>query len=89
MKSFTLPESMRINGLADTKELLTPLLQAEDDLELDGSAVGSIDTAGFQLLIAAQREVEKHGKTMLLKNPSEAIHKAITICNAESVINTA
>ncbi len=89
MKSFTLPETMRINGLADIKDQLTPIVQADEDVELDGSAVASLDTAGFQLIIAAQREVEKNGKNLLLKDPSEAIQKAIVICNAGSALNAA
>ncbi len=89
MSTFALPETMRLNSLAELKEQLTPLVQADEDLELDGSGVASLDTAGFQLIIAAKLELNKRDKKMTLKDPSEAIQKAITICGAESLFEAA
>jgi len=87
--TFTLPDTMRINGLADVKDLLTPLIEAGEDLELDGSAVDSLDTSGLQLLIAAQKTMEKKGKQLSIVNPSETITQAIEICEAQNYLRVA
>ena len=88
-QSFSLPETMRINGLAELKDQLTPFVEAGEDLDLEGAGVNSLDTSGLQLIIAAQMSLSKKGKTLTLKNPSEAICKAIDISGAQDYIRTA
>ncbi len=88
-QTYSLPESMRINGLAELKDLLTPLIETGEDIELDGSAVSSLDTSGLQLIIAAHLSLSKKGKILTLKNPSEAINKAIDISGAEGILKLA
>ena len=87
--SFTLPETLRINGLAELKDQLTPLLEAGEDLELDGSTVSSLDTSGLQLLIAAQSCLLGKGQKLTVKNPSEALSKAVEINEAQEFLNIA
>mgnify|MGYP000043754279 CR=1 FL=1 len=84
--SFALPDTMRINGLAELKDQLTPLVQADQDLELDGEAVASLDTSGLQLIIAAHISLSKAGHKLTVKNASEALNKAIDICNARDIL---
>jgi len=60
------------------------LLAALDDanqLELDLSMVGDIDTAGLQLLILIKREAHEQGKTVALTRHSNAVRQAIDFCN--------
>lgn len=87
--TFALPETMRINGLAELKDQLTPLVEADEDLELDGSAVASLDTSGLQLMIAAHLSLSKKGKKLTVSNASEAINKAVDICNARDILQLA
>lgn len=87
--TFALPETMRINGLAELKDQLTPLVEADEDLELDGSAVSSLDTSGLQLMIAAQSCLLKKGKKLTITAPSEAISKAVEINEAQEFLNIA
>lgn len=87
--TFSLPETMRINGLAELKDQLTPLIEAGEDLELDGAAVSSLDTSGLQLMIAAQNSLQNKGKKLTVINHSEAIGKAVEINGAQEFLNIA
>lgn len=89
MNTFTLPEAMRINGLAELKDQLTPLVTSDDDLELDGAALASLDTSGLQLLIAAQKDLGKRGKKLSIVNASDALNNAIEMNEAHEYLNIA
>lgn len=78
-------EDMTIYQALPQKELLLSALGAGDELELDMSAVGEIDTAGLQLLILAKRESVRHGKRMTIIGHSAAVRQMIEFCKLERV----
>ena len=46
-QTFTLPETMRINGLVDLKELITPLIESGDDIEFLFEIIIEINLARY------------------------------------------
>ena len=83
---FKLPESMRIIGLQETKDQLTPLIESESDVSLDASDVSSLDTSGLQLILAARFSLEKPGRKLTVTNPSDALNQAITVSGADNIL---
>lgn len=58
----------------------TPLretLLAATPSALDGSAVAAVSTAAIQVLLAARRHAEAHGRPLRLVAPSDALADAI------------
>lgn len=88
-QTVALPSTMRINGLSEVKDMLTPFVASSDDLELDGSAVDSFDTSGLQLLIAAQKTLMAEGRKLTVVNPSDAITQAVQISEAHAYLSLA
>lgn len=86
-QAFALPETMRINGLAEIKESLDPLVTAGEDLEFDATELSSLDTSGLQLIIAAHLSLSQKGKKLTVRNPSDALNKAIEISGAGGILN--
>ena len=59
---LVIAEDMTIYNAAAQKQRLLDALQGTDRLEIDLSAVGEIDTAGFQLLVLVKREARRLDK---------------------------
>ncbi|MCU0822695.1 MAG: STAS domain-containing protein [Spirochaetes bacterium] len=60
-------------SIYNVKQIKNPLVDSIKDysgIELDLSKVSKIDTAGYQLLIAAKREANVKGKSVRLLNPA-------------------
>lgn len=76
-------EDMTIYRALEQKELLLSALAVADELELDMSAVGEIDTAGLQLLMLAKRESIEQGKRLIISGHSPAVQQTIAFCNLE------
>ena len=60
-KRIAIGEDMTIYNAAVQKQALIDALTAGQRLEIDLSAVGEIDTAGFQLLMLVKREARRLG----------------------------
>jgi anti-anti-sigma factor len=61
---------LTIYQVADLKPSLLAELDQYSALEIDLSAVTEIDTAGFQLLMAAKKSAESRGKKLILSRHS-------------------
>ena len=66
-------------GIKNIKELYLQLKESieEEDIVLDFSKVRRVDLSLAQLLIAANRESQKQGKSMKLKFVSEHVRKQL------------
>lgn len=62
------------------KSLMQAALAAPGALELDLTGVAAIDTAGLQLLLAAQRSATAQGRQLGLGAPSEAVRDSLALC---------
>lgn len=62
-----------MNGLANTSIV-----------ELDLSHVNEMDTAGFQLLVMAKRESQRHGHTLRITAHSQAVRDVIDFYNMDA-----
>ena len=58
-----------------------PASGASARLEIDLSAVGEIDTAGFQLLVLVKREAQRLGKQAHIVAHSEAVRELLDFYN--------
>ena len=72
---------MTIYHAAIQKKALIDALNASARLEIDLSAVGEIDTAGFQLLVLVKREAQRLGKQAHIVAHSEAVRELLDFYN--------
>lgn len=77
-------ESLAINSVADLYGKLSKALETSSTIELDTSGVEKVDTAGLQLLVALEHEVEKSSGKVSYKNPSEALQQAVVTMGLNS-----
>jgi ABC-type transporter Mla MlaB component len=80
-KRIAIGEDMTIYNAAVQKQALIDALTAGQRLEIDLSAVGEIDTAGFQLLMLVKREARRLGKEAQIVAHSEAVREVIDFYN--------
>ena len=66
-------------------EQLLAALAATEDLELDLSGVGEMDTAGLQLLLLLKREVLQQGKQLKIISHSPSVQHLFDFCNLVGV----
>ena len=78
-------EDMTIYQAQAQKEQLLAALAATEDLELDLSGVGEMDTAGLQLLLLLKREVLQQGKQLTLSGHSPAVRQTLEFCRLVGV----
>lgn len=78
---LTLAEDLTIYHALDLKAQLLEAQAATQDLELDLSQVGEIDTAGLQLLILLKKEARRSGKRISIVAHSQAVRSLIDYCN--------
>ena len=77
-------EDMTIYNAAAQKQMLLDALANCQELDLDLSQVGEMDTAGFQLLMLAKREALKANKTVRLTAHSKAVTELLDLYNMAS-----
>lgn len=73
--SLKIEGEITIYAINNVKNELVPHIKKETDLELDLSDVDKIDTAGFQVLVAAKYELKKTKNKFSIKNPSKEIQR--------------
>ncbi|NMG65533.1 STAS domain-containing protein [Azoarcus indigens] len=74
-------DDMTIYNAAAQKQTLIEALCGCDELELDLSTVGEIDTAGFQLLILVKREARRLGKQARIVAHSPVVRETVDFFN--------
>ncbi len=81
IQRLCLEEDMTIYNALSTKEKLLAALEGCQELELDLSQVGEIDTTGAQLLIMAKREANRHDKSLRLVAHSAPVRDVLDFYN--------
>jgi anti-anti-sigma factor len=77
----TIKEDMTIYNAAKQKDMLLRALEGCQELDIDLSQVGEMDTAGFQLLLLAKREATKVNKSLRLTGHSKAVTDLLDLYN--------
>lgn len=77
-------EDMNVYNASAQKAMLLNALAGCQELEMDLSQVGEMDTAGFQILLLAKREALKANKTVWLMARSKAVTELIDLYNMVS-----
>lgn len=75
---------MTIYNAGEIKNQLMNALGSTRILELDLSHVGEMDTAGFQLLVMAKRESQRHQQTLRIVAHSPAVREVIDFYNMDA-----
>ena len=83
-QSIAINEDMTIYNAAAQKPLLLDALNSCDELDLDLSQVGEMDTAGFQILLLTKREALKAEKKVRLTAHSKAVTDLLDLYNMAS-----
>ncbi|NHA13392.1 STAS domain-containing protein [Thioalkalivibrio sp. XN279] len=73
MKSLTLPPDLRIQHASSLQQRLLQALEGTGRLRLRAAAVERVDAAGLQLLLAAQHEADRRGRSMDLEAPAPVL----------------
>jgi anti-anti-sigma factor len=77
----TIKEDMTIYNAGKQKTMLLKALEGCQELDIDLSQVGEMDSAGFQLLLLAKREAIKADKSLRLSGHSKAVTELIDLYN--------
>lgn len=83
-QQVAIKDDMTIYNAASQKSQLLDAFSECDELDLDLSQVGEMDTAGFQLLILAKREALNAGKRLRLVAHSKAVTELLDLYNMAS-----
>ncbi len=75
---------MTIYSAAEHKAQLLDHLDECEELELDLSGVGEMDSAGLQILLLLKRESEKAGHSLRLTNHSQAVFEVLELLNMQA-----
>jgi anti-anti-sigma factor len=75
---------MTIYTASEIKTQLLAGLGNATIVELDLSHVNEMDTAGFQLLVMAKRESQRHGHTLRIVAHSQAVRDVIDFYNMDA-----
>ncbi|MFK7956018.1 MAG: lipid asymmetry maintenance protein MlaB [Lysobacterales bacterium] len=71
-----LPDSLKIDALADTRVMMDEALASGQSVSIDASEVASIDYCGIQLLLAFVNELKAHGLSLSWSDASEPLRAA-------------
>lgn len=80
-RQLSITEEFIIYRALELKNTLLDALTTTDELELDLSCVGEMDTAGLQLLILLKKEAQRTGKCVRIAAHSKAVSTVIEFCN--------
>ncbi len=75
---------MTIYNATEIKSQLMNGMANASIVELDLSHVNEMDTAGFQLLVMAKRESQRHGHTLRIVAHSQAVRDVIDFYNMDA-----
>jgi len=80
-QQLSIAEEFTIYHALELKNTLLDALATTDELELDLSCVGEMDSAGLQLLILLKKEAQRTGKCVRIVAHSQAVSAVIEFCN--------
>ncbi len=69
--NVTLRDELTIDKLLDNTRIVLSELINNDELIVDITGVTKVDVAAIQMLIAAKKECESNGKSLVIKNSGE------------------
>ena len=81
---IAIEEDMTIYTASTQKLMLLEAVANCQEIDLDLSQVGEMDTAGFQLLLLTKREASKTDKTVRITAHSKAVRELLDLYNMSS-----
>lgn len=67
-------------------ELFTLVPDCEGDIDLDLSAVSTLDTAGVQIMLMLRRLAQSRGAAFHVRSPSAAVIEVLELCGMQKLI---
>jgi len=83
---ITLDATLNIQNVSELYEQLSKRLNIQDIIEIDASAVVSIDTATLQLLIVLKQEAVKLHKEVIIDFPSDKFIEASELLGLDKML---
>lgn len=83
-RNIVIDEDMTIYNAAAQRQMLMEALAQCQEIDLDLSQVGEMDTAGFQILLLSKREAMKANKAFCLTSHSRAVTELLDLYNMAS-----
>jgi len=80
-RQLSIAEEFTIYHALELKTALLDALATTDELELNLSGVGEMDTAGLQLLMLLKKEAQRNGKCARIVAHSRSVSAVIELCN--------
>jgi len=81
LNKTAIKQDMNIYNASAQKDMLLKGLNGCQELDIDLSQVGEMDTAGFQILLLTKREALKVNKVVRLTGHSKAVTELIDLYN--------
>ncbi len=82
----TLDATLNIQNIANLYEHLLNCLEAQNKIEIDASAVNSIDTSTFQVLIVLKQTAIKLQKEVIIDFPSDKFIEAAELLGLSEML---
>lgn len=79
---------LTIYQVAEWRERLLPALLGSNEIQLDLSEMGEIDTAGLQILIALNRQVADENGSFSIVSCSESVRQVIDFMKLGAWLST-
>lgn len=83
VSTLSIEGEMSIYSAAEYKTQLLDHLADCEELELNLSEVGEMDSAGLQILLVLKREAEATGRDLRLINHSRAVYEVLELLNMQ------
>ena len=76
---YVLDTELTMKNVAEVKQQLDKIMQADTPVSIDADALRKIDSAGLQMLYSMQKSLKKNGASINWKQDSEVIKTAAAI----------
>jgi len=86
--TYTLSADAGIREIDEIWNEIRSLLETQETVELDASAVARPDTALAQLLAVAMVRAREQGKTVRINNPSQRLSELLALLAIDAVLGS-
>ncbi|MEX1828748.1 lipid asymmetry maintenance protein MlaB [Luteibacter sp. CQ10] len=84
--ALALDADLRIGAAPALRDTLLAALTAGKPVDIDGSAVNQIDTAGLQVLAAFSRDARAAGLAVRWRGASDSLHRGVAVLGLSELI---
>ena len=82
---ISIPDTLNAITSPFLKNTLSEVISAADEIDLDFSETGLVSSAGLRVLMQAEKNVQKSGKIMTLKNVSPEVMEVFNMTGVSKI----